>query len=339
MQNSERPEFIDILISLEAYFEKELSKPLREIYWKGLQDLSLENYRAAAEKAMTELKFFPKIADLRGFVTVGGDDAAASAWTQLDRAIAHGPGPSLYLQDGTAGAALKAVFGSWPAACEQLHPVFGPAPVSWEEREAARLERRNPDDGPMRQIGGLTPEMRASKRKEFIVAYRNAQKTGQKVHYFTGQDVSGLRSGDLGWKDRYLTAQVEFQTDLVHVSGDEIRTIKLAYDLHYDRIESDAMAALEAGTFALPPKPEPRMLPPEKPTLQIASKPLSEEENRALREKFREETKAFARKLSMNIPPTMSDVELEARKQRIREQAAAIEPVHSVAPTVEEFPE
>lgn len=92
-------------------------------------------FRVAARTARGG--FLPSVGEL-----TGAEDAALVAWAALDRAAREvGAWVSLDLQDAAAAAAVKLVFGGWPAFCEM-------------------------DDGPAL----------AQKRTEFLAAYRAARR-------------------------------------------------------------------------------------------------------------------------------------------------------------------
>lgn len=114
------------------------------LYKHALADLSYEELRDACARVVRESKFFPTIADLRRHVEPVEDDAALIGWAGLQNAAeAVGSYSSIVLEDGAVGAAVIAVFGSWPQFC------------------------------------ALSEAAVAGRQKEFIAAYRQAKRTGK----------------------------------------------------------------------------------------------------------------------------------------------------------------
>lgn len=140
MTTTDRAAFAEGMAILGETFGESLSEGRIEAYYEALCDLEIGALAGAMRSAMRHCRFFPRPVELREFV-IGGSvevqiEAAWIAWRQATHRI--GGYRSIVLADAALGETLLAVFGSWPAAC--------------------RAE--------------LSPEMWASKRKEFDRAYR-----------------------------------------------------------------------------------------------------------------------------------------------------------------------
>jgi hypothetical protein len=88
--------------------------------------MTLLQVKKACMEAVRNGVYFPQAAEIRRSVFPSVDDAALLAWTGFNLAAdAIGAYQSLDVEDGTAGAALVAVFGSWPEFCSQARDDAG----------------------------------------------------------------------------------------------------------------------------------------------------------------------------------------------------------------------
>ncbi len=201
--------FSRCMIILEKYFEKTLGDAeddsIKQLYFDGLSDLSIEEIEQATRRAIATLRFFPKIAELRELVEGTKEDRAAIAWeSALQAHRKAGAWSSVIFSDAATGEALKTVFGGWVEFCESVHQVWT-SDAGFEDRDDARLARREAE-GYRRLVSGLSDEMLTAKRKEFLVAYRNAARAGRKPFcYLPGQhEIANRRTagtwtrGELG---------------------------------------------------------------------------------------------------------------------------------------------
>lgn len=67
MTNQDEPRFKAVMLALAETFDKTPSDLFLGLYWQALDDLTAVEFEAAAVKAIRELKFFPKPAELREF--------------------------------------------------------------------------------------------------------------------------------------------------------------------------------------------------------------------------------------------------------------------------------
>lgn len=138
MQSSDRAGFIQRLVVLSELFGKPLSPAIQVLYYEALQDLDPELLARAMKTSAQTCIFMPKPADLRKLVLGSDEDAAERAWMVLRLAMGTaGAYASLIIDDPALADAITAVFGGWVGACS----------------------------------AELSPEMWASKRKEFGRVY------------------------------------------------------------------------------------------------------------------------------------------------------------------------
>ena len=131
-----------------AYQNSKLTAAGIYVYASALGDFTFKQVRCAFSEAVKTCTFFPSIAELIKILQPTVDDAALIAWTGFASAAADvGAYSSLETEDAAAGAALAAVFGSWPDYCEQTDVAVN------------------------------------ARRSEFLAAYRQARRTGQRGPY------------------------------------------------------------------------------------------------------------------------------------------------------------
>jgi hypothetical protein len=130
--------FITRLVTLGELFDVRMSEAKQELYFDALADLPLDIVVKAMNLAARTCTFMPRPAELRRLVK-GGEEETELAWREYQRVARQVGGyESPTFADGALAATLVAVFGSWEQAC-------------WVD---------------------LSPEMWASKRKEFERVYR-----------------------------------------------------------------------------------------------------------------------------------------------------------------------
>jgi hypothetical protein len=140
MTEDEFQAFAVHLIAVHEVFERdEVSESRQLLYFRALQDFPLASVIAALDASVKTCRFMPKPADLRALIGGDPEDQAERAWLEYKRAARQiGGYRSPAFEDGALAETLLAVFGSWENAC-------------WMD---------------------LSPEMWASKRKEFGRVYR-----------------------------------------------------------------------------------------------------------------------------------------------------------------------
>ncbi len=139
MTIEDAPEFLTLLGGLAEVFDAKFSEIKQQLYFEALKDLPLCDIRAAMEEAVKTCKFMPRPVELRTLVHGDPKDLAEQAWAELRRdAKEIGAYTSVMPEMPEAARALVETFGSWPLFC----------------------------------AAELSPEMWASKRKEFIASFQ-----------------------------------------------------------------------------------------------------------------------------------------------------------------------
>lgn len=140
MTPEQAPDFISRLTTLSELFGARLSEATQVLYFEALQDLELDWLIRAISQSAKHCKFMPKPVELREFAIGPIEDQALVAWNGWRRAARLGGASRSLICDSAAAFAIENTFGSWPEAC----------------------------------VLELSPEMWASKRKEFTQNYRIA---------------------------------------------------------------------------------------------------------------------------------------------------------------------
>jgi hypothetical protein len=139
MEPTDRLDFGQRLVGLAEVFDVKLSPQRQALYFEALRDLPYARVATALGQAVQALKFFPKPVELRDLAIGNVDDRAEVAWLSMRKAMRGvGSYASLLVADAALGETIIAMFGTWPDACAT----------------------------------DLSPEMWASKRKEFGRIYR-----------------------------------------------------------------------------------------------------------------------------------------------------------------------
>lgn len=117
MDDSHKREFGELLITLGATLGVKPDKPQLRGYWMALDDLSIEQMRAAVSMAAKDTKAtygqLPLPAVLRSYVCEDKGRRAELAWQAVLRAMArHGTNKGVDFDDRRTNAALRAI-GGW----------------------------------------------------------------------------------------------------------------------------------------------------------------------------------------------------------------------------------
>lgn len=139
MTSNDHREFVQHLTALAELFDAKVSAARMALYFETLREFPLREVIRALNHAAKTCKFFPRPAELREFLVGDSEDAVEAAWMAFRSAMSRlGYMSSVLVQDAALGEAITAVFGGWDAACG----------------------------------ADLSPEMWASRRKEFGRVYR-----------------------------------------------------------------------------------------------------------------------------------------------------------------------
>lgn len=116
--------FAAILHGLAEIYGEAVSPLRAELYFRALDDLSLEDVKRAANLHSRRSKFFPKPAELREAVTGPVEDRAELAWSAVLKLVRRcgyyqEPAREDWPDEQTRRAAME-LYGGWHRLCEAL---------------------------------------------------------------------------------------------------------------------------------------------------------------------------------------------------------------------------
>lgn len=138
MTTDDGAEFFSRLNALADFFNAKLSEAVATMYFDALADIPMERLIPALNRATKDCTFMPKPVEIRSFASGNVDDHAQIEWNAWRRAASLGGAAATLVCSNHLADALTWTFGGWVDAC----------------------------------VMELSPEMWASKRKEFLVNYR-----------------------------------------------------------------------------------------------------------------------------------------------------------------------
>lgn len=333
MNSTDDLRFAQVISRLDERFGtpgRTVSRQKIDLMFQDLEDLSIDAIEAAERRWAKTGKWFPRASELRELIEGSQDDAAALAWTQAETA-AHkaGASKSVIFEDPAIAGAIMAVYGGWVQFCETMHPVYERQGTSYEERRAARLERREPE-GRLVQIGGLSVEMIAAKRKEFLVAYRDAVRRGQGRDYLPGlTEITNLETAGSWTRGRPVIEDGReiFRQPVYIQAAQSSREVSARYEWATARLLDTPKTLL----MAVPTRPQ---LPAKPQQKLLAGESLREE---PMPEVVAEGISALQRQWRTPGSAPLTDEEIEARKEQLRKQATTIAEDHAREELSEQF--
>lgn len=118
MVDADLERFATAITALAGAFRVEVSEPLIEGFWLGLQDLEWEKFRTAVNRCIANAQHFPRPVEIRA--AAGGQTAemrSLLAWEAVRGAIRqHGAYRTVYFSDPAATAAVRSL-GGWVGLC------------------------------------------------------------------------------------------------------------------------------------------------------------------------------------------------------------------------------
>jgi hypothetical protein len=107
-----QPEFLKKLLAVAGEaFDRQISPALGRVYWEGLKHCEAEEVEAALSRAMRELKFFPRLAEILEFIEGSPRARAELSWAGV---------LELLRQYGAMKSLMAAVDGATAWAVERM---------------------------------------------------------------------------------------------------------------------------------------------------------------------------------------------------------------------------
>lgn len=149
MQKRDEAKFAEQFVGLCEYFDKPFSQALLDIYWRGLEDLSIEQFESAVTVVIRSAKWFPKISELRELAHGNPDERAIAAWEQVKEAIARGGYvSSVVFEDSKITRAIEHI-GGWVKLC-----MAEGKDAKFMQKDFMAVYKALTDGGPQRKLIG-----------------------------------------------------------------------------------------------------------------------------------------------------------------------------------------
>lgn len=90
MTEDQKPAFLEMLVGVAEYYERQLTETTIKIYWHGLQKHDLSAVKRAFfnhTQKPENGQFMPKVADINAMLEGTSIDGAYIAWTKVDEAV------------------------------------------------------------------------------------------------------------------------------------------------------------------------------------------------------------------------------------------------------------
>lgn len=154
MRTEEKREFANALSAVAVTFGTELDKPILAAYWMALSDLDLNALQSACSRALRELTFFPKPAELRKLAgIVASSSRAMLAWESVAKTTQRlGARRSVDFDDPVINATVRSM-GGWERLCRMEREEF----AVWGRKEFERIYSALCDSGISEDAGRYLP--------------------------------------------------------------------------------------------------------------------------------------------------------------------------------------
>lgn len=216
MTAEDSAQFVLKLTALGEIFGVKISAARAALYFEALADLSLEDVLRGLKAAAQGNQFFPKPVEIRTLAVGDSEDRIEDAWLRFKAAMAQvGSYASLAVTDAALGETILSMFGSWPAACQ----------------------------------AELSPEMWASKRKEFGRTYRVMVQRGLSGSRYLAGQCERLNAGRQDWLKFVQVAQLgpSGVRLLTKAEADEARQLMAAESHEMTSIAAQSVRRLVDG--------------------------------------------------------------------------------------------
>jgi hypothetical protein len=229
MKNEDFDKFQVLMTTLSELYEKSPSEAALKMYALALKDFSIEQVTYAVQRAITELKWFPKPAELIEMIRGSFVDRSEQAWEILWNAyLKAGFWDSVLFQDGAIARAVQIVFTGWIQFSEQAKE--------------------------------LSPEMLQAKRKQFIATYgreaRQPKEPQRLPGHFEVENTNTIATWD---RDKFGDT---YKLKLFVAQADGSRFVEATYSRSTGQLIENNFQLLEAAKLPqLPAKPKLQLLP------------------------------------------------------------------------------
>lgn len=139
MRPAERTEFGQVMAVLAEYYGRTMTRPLTELYWRGLVRYDLADVKRAGEAHMRDTEhgvYMPKIADFVRHIDGSTETRAQQAWTKVTQATRRaGAYATVVFDDWRIHRAIQDM-GGWVSLCHVEHDELPFKAREFEKRYA-----------------------------------------------------------------------------------------------------------------------------------------------------------------------------------------------------------
>ncbi|MEG2047836.1 MAG: DUF6475 domain-containing protein [Comamonas sp.] len=156
MRQSDRSSFAQLITDVLAYYGKDASRFVLDLWWNACQAFDLEQIEKAMQRHCTDAEhgqFTPKVADIARVLQGTTTDRAAMAWGKVLEAIGAVGAYTDVVFDDPAIHAVVEDLGGWPKVCRTevkelsyLQHRFQLAHRAYTESGQFEYQRRLPGD-------------------------------------------------------------------------------------------------------------------------------------------------------------------------------------------------
>jgi len=150
MTENDGPRFLTAFTGLCAYFDKPYSEILLDIYWRGLEELDIDQVESAFFSSIKTARFFPKIAEILESVDGGPEERAILAWEQLQEAVRRGGASESVLFVDSKITRTVELLGGWFQVC--MWPI---AELQFRRHEFLQTYKALKSGGSPRSLAGV----------------------------------------------------------------------------------------------------------------------------------------------------------------------------------------
>jgi hypothetical protein len=229
MRTEDFSKFEALMTTLSELYDKSPSEAALKMYAIALKDFSIEEITRGVERAITELKWFPKPAELLELMQGSATDRSEQAWEILWNAyLKAGYWDSVLFQDGAIARTVQIVFGGWVIFSEAMKET--------------------------------SPEMIQAKRKQFIATYRREALNPKEPMRLPGHhEIQNLNSVSTWTRDQFSDT---YKQRVFVAQAEGSRFVEASFHRNSAQmIENDVQLLNAARLPQLPAKPRLELLP------------------------------------------------------------------------------
>lgn len=160
MQQHEQGQFADLLTDVMAYYGKDVSRFLLDVWWDACKSFDMQQVSKALQRHACDPErgqFAPKVADVARVLSGTSTDRAAIAWGKVHEAMSAVGAYTDVVFDDPAIHAVVEDLGGWPKICRMELKELSYLQHRFQESHRAYTERGQ-YEYPRRLMGDRSPD-------------------------------------------------------------------------------------------------------------------------------------------------------------------------------------